>query len=83
MPSHPQQELHTQDEIPSLPTTQDSPATSMAKLCTCSNEKNEVRNFLFFLPCTAYYKHIIPSCIQLDEVYSTGTTRSNIFRYAA
>eukprot|EP00267_Zea_mays_P051568 XP_020404531.1 uncharacterized protein LOC103648820 [Zea mays] len=41
MPSHPQQELHTQDEIPSLPTTQDSPATSMAKLSTCSNKKNE------------------------------------------
>jgi hypothetical protein len=42
MPSHPQQELHTQDEIPSLPTTQDSPATSMVKLSTCSNERNEV-----------------------------------------
>ncbi|AQL07860.1 hypothetical protein ZEAMMB73_Zm00001d047872 [Zea mays] len=41
MPSHPQQELDTQDEIPSLPTTQDSPATSMAKLSTCSNERNE------------------------------------------
>ncbi|XP_020402683.1 uncharacterized protein [Zea mays] len=41
MPSHPQQELHTQDEIPSLPTTQDSPATSMVKLSTCSNERNE------------------------------------------
>jgi hypothetical protein len=42
MPSHPQQELDTQDEIPSLTTTQDSPATSMAKLSTCSNERNEV-----------------------------------------
>ncbi|XP_020399747.1 uncharacterized protein [Zea mays] len=41
MPSHPQQELDTQDEIPSLTTTQDSPATSMAKLSTCSNERNE------------------------------------------
>jgi hypothetical protein len=83
MPSHPQQELHTQDEIPSLPTTQDSPATSMAKLSTCSNEKTRYETSYFFLPCTAYYKHIIPSCIQFDEVYSTGTTHSNIFRYAA
>jgi hypothetical protein len=81
MPSHPQQELDTQDEIPSLPTTQDSPATSMAKLSTCSNERNEVRNFLFFLPCRSYYKRITLSCIQLDEVYSTCTTCSNIFRY--
>ncbi|ONM18727.1 hypothetical protein ZEAMMB73_Zm00001d004325 [Zea mays] len=48
MPSHPQQELHTQDEIPSLPTTQDSPATSMAKLSTCSNKKNEARRILIY-----------------------------------
>jgi hypothetical protein len=47
MPSHPQQELHTQDEIPSLPTTQDSPATSMAKLSTCSNKKTRYETSYF------------------------------------
>jgi hypothetical protein len=47
MPSHPQRELHTQDEIPSLPTTQDSPATSMAKLSTCSNKKTRYETSYF------------------------------------
>ncbi|NP_001145241.1 uncharacterized protein LOC100278523 [Zea mays] len=34
-------ELYTQDEVPSLPVTQNSPTTSLAKLSTCSNERNE------------------------------------------
>jgi hypothetical protein len=46
MPNH-SQELYTQDEVPSLPVTQNSPTTSWVKLSTCSNERNEVRNFLF------------------------------------
>lgn len=40
MSNHPE-ELYTQDEVPSLPVTQNSPTTSLAKLSTCSNERNE------------------------------------------
>jgi len=40
MSNHPE-ELYTQDEVTSLPVTQNSPTTSLAKLSTCSNERNE------------------------------------------
>jgi hypothetical protein len=46
MLNYPQQQLLTQDDVFEPTTTQDSPATSFAKLSTSAEQENTVQNFL-------------------------------------
>jgi hypothetical protein len=46
MLNYPQEQLLTQDDVFESTATQDSPATSFAKLSTSARQENTVQNFL-------------------------------------